>query len=110
MRKPLAAILVMLALAGCDLALADFPQISPNNRVKTKAANVTAEKREYSESEYTSLQQRYKDNQPQAYGALSGSRLQLDARVTRSNIVAKRSLWPIVRDVIYGNKIGRAHV
>ncbi|MGH8318524.1 MAG: ankyrin repeat domain-containing protein [Steroidobacteraceae bacterium] len=103
MSKSFAAILVMLALAGCDLALVGFPQVSANNQVETKATNAMAAKKEYSEREYISLRRRYKANQPQAYGPLSGSRLQLDARVTRSNIVDVRSLSPVVRDVIYGN-------
>lgn len=93
----------MLALASLGLALPGLSQVSANNQVDTKAANMPAVKREYSEKEYSFLRQRYKANQPQADGPLSGSRLQLHSSVTQDNIVARRSLWPAARDVIYGN-------
>lgn len=104
MSKPLVATLAMLALAACELTVTDVLQVSAHDRVETKAANAAARK-EYSEGEYLFLRQRYRAEQPQAYGPLSGSRLQLDATTAKHNMVAMRGLWPVARDVIYGNTL-----
>ncbi len=58
---------------------------------------------DYSKERYLSLRRRYKPLQPQADGALSGSRLEQFAKSTRTLIVPGRHLWPAVKDVIYGN-------
>lgn len=96
---------LILALATFDIGLTSLPQAAANDQVEAKAANMTAAKTEYSEARYTFLRQHYKANQPQADGPLSGSRLHLDASVTKSNIVGRRNLWPVARDVIYGNTL-----
>lgn len=57
----------------------------------------------YSEEEYQFLRQHYKSPNPQADGPLSGSRLKSLATVTENNIVYNRHLWPVVKEVIYGN-------
>ena len=72
----------MLALATFDIGPTGLPQAGANDQVTAKSANVAAAKTEYSEARYTFLRQHYKANQPQAEGPLSGSRLQLDARVS----------------------------
>ncbi len=94
---------LMLALATFEIGPAGLPQAAANSRVEAKAANVATAKAEYSEARYTFPRQHYKANQPQADGPLSGSRLQLDARVAEDNIVGQRRLWPAARDVIYAN-------
>lgn len=57
----------------------------------------------YSEKEFTYLQQNFMSHQPQASGPLSEEHLKLHASVVKSQLVVGQRLWPVVKDVIYGN-------
>lgn len=124
MSKPSFMILMTLAAAVCIAGLdarelqsglpqqsAPSPQVRAGNQPGSGAGAVvarpragTAARNGYSEREYTLLLRRYRPLQPQAFGALSGSRLQLEARLTRGNIdPMEGSVWPLAKDVIYGD-------
>lgn len=122
MSKRMLMVLTTLAMVTFDLTLNAKEQRSAvlmqrtaparaatNVRMEAKSADaatvfrpVAGVQKAYSKREYMLLRRRYKVNQPQAYGALSGSRLALEAKVIRENMVVRRSLWPVVKDVIYG--------
>lgn len=95
-------ILVTLAVATFNAGLnaKELQSGFPEHRASAGSAT----RKGYSEREYSFLLRHYRPNQPQAFGALSGSRLQLDARLTRGDIdPMERSVWPLAKDVIYGN-------
>ncbi|HEX5461929.1 MAG TPA: ankyrin repeat domain-containing protein [Steroidobacteraceae bacterium] len=58
----------------------------------------------YSEEEYNFLRKHYKPNQLQADGPLPADRLGLLAKIIQGDMEDdQKEMWPVVKDVIYGN-------
>jgi Ankyrin repeats (3 copies) len=93
---------VSVHVTSASPALGSAPAQKLSSQPSAVPASGSATQKGYSETEYDFLWQHYRLNTSQADGPLPADGLKVSATSIKNN-TSDRNMWPVIRDVVYGN-------